>query len=167
LDLGQLLRQVVDELEGAHPEARVKLECTGDAHGEWDADRLAQVFSNLVGNAVAHGEPGTVVSVLVDGRAATVVAISIRNRGSLSSDLLARLFEPLGGEAPELGQGRGLGLYISHELIRGHGGTIEVSSEAEAGTLVSVRLPRTSTRAGRAARPEVHGPDLFSAPGTD
>lgn len=169
VDLGQLLRQVVDELEGAHPEARVSLECRGDASGEWDADRLAQVFSNLVGNAVEHGEAGAEVSVVVDGRSATVVSAAIGNRGSLPSELLSRLFEPLvGGEGPELGHGLGLGLYISHELVRGHGGSIAVASSAETGTLVTVELPRAGAPGGhgRTPRREMHGPDLFSMPTT-
>ncbi|MEO8875156.1 MAG: HAMP domain-containing sensor histidine kinase, partial [Polyangiaceae bacterium] len=51
-DLGKLTNDLVDELRVQHPEATIDIESKGDLRGDWDSDRLAQVISNLVGNAL-------------------------------------------------------------------------------------------------------------------
>jgi PAS domain S-box-containing protein len=66
LDLGWLCREVVDELRLAHPAGRIAVSVEGDVRGEWDRDRLEQVVSNLVSNALQHGQ-GSPVEVRVVG----------------------------------------------------------------------------------------------------
>ncbi|HEY4224016.1 MAG TPA: ATP-binding protein, partial [Myxococcota bacterium] len=116
----------------------------GDTRGTWDADRLMQVFSNLIGNAVQHGT-GT-VRVRVDGLAAGVVVVQVQNDGVIADSLLGTLFEPMAGGASRRdgSRGLGLGLYITQQIIMAHRGTIEVRSSVEHGTAFTIRLPRAT-----------------------
>jgi PAS domain S-box-containing protein len=145
MDLGQVGRRVLDEVEDAHPERNVVVEMTGDLRGVWDPDRLAQVVSNLAGNAVQHGAPEARVSVCFDGRHPAHVVMRVANGGALPRDLVAGLFEPF--RCAELrkrnAKGLGLGLYITQQIVLAHGGTIEASSSADdATTTFTVTLPR-------------------------
>src|SRR5262249_19114123 len=63
-DLPPLCREVIDEVASAHPEARIALEAPASLVGDWDRDRLEQVLSNLVGNAIDHGT-GSAITVRV------------------------------------------------------------------------------------------------------
>ncbi|MES1158250.1 MAG: GAF domain-containing protein, partial [Haliangium ochraceum] len=72
-DLAAVVRQVMDELDEANPEWSLRLSCHGDTSGRWDPDRLSQVFSNLVANAVRHGRPEHGVAVTIDGQGALSV----------------------------------------------------------------------------------------------
>src|ERR1035438_7103581 len=74
-DLGEVCRNAVEEFE-----ATIQLEVEGDVTGSWDQDRLADVLSNLVGNAIEHAAPGTVVSVTAHGIGAEVV-VEVSNQG--------------------------------------------------------------------------------------
>jgi signal transduction histidine kinase len=141
-DLVQLAERAVAELAAAHPGSEIRLEAPEGALVEADPDRIGQVISNLVGNALQHGPRGGPVSVTVvpDGDA---VALRVHNRGpAIAADLLPELFEPfrrghVGGEGGSLG----LGLFIVREVVRAHGGTVEVASSEEEGTTFTVRLP--------------------------
>jgi len=145
-DLDDVTRHVVDEVLQAHPERQVLVELGGDCHGEWDPDRIAQVLTNLVGNALAYSPPGTPVHVRTRSEPGSAV-LQIHNQGTpISPELLPRLFEPLTRGAPTTGQQSrsiGLGLYIVREIVRGHGGAVEVASNSNTGTTFTVRLPRT------------------------
>jgi signal transduction histidine kinase len=144
VELVPLMRQVVDELDDANPEWTFRLEHEGATDGVWDADRLSQVFSNLVGNAVKHGAPEHGVSVRIDGTAPDEVRVRVQNMGVVPPDLLPRLFEPMIGaqQRREKSHGVGLGLFISSEIVRAHGGRIDVRSSEADGTLFTVALPR-------------------------
>lgn len=143
-DLVPILRQVLDELCDAHPTHHFRVEgFDGDALGNWDPDRISQVFSNLVANAVQHGTRERGVAVRIDGSRRDAVCVHIENGGNVPAALLPRMFEPMAGgdRRGEKSQGLGLGLYISREIVRAHGGSIDVATSA-AGTTFSVRLPR-------------------------
>jgi signal transduction histidine kinase len=144
IDLSALVRQVMDELDEANPDWTLRLSCAGDTFGRWDPDRLSQVFSNLVANAVRHGEPAHGVDVTVDGRAEASIRVTVHNMGTIPARRLPKLFEPLAGASrrPEKSQGLGLGLFITRELVRVHGGSIEVRSDDASGTTFTVTLPR-------------------------
>ena len=145
-DLDDVTRHVVDEVLQAHPERQVLVETGGDCHGEWDPDRISQVLTNLVGNALAYSPPGTPVRVRTRSEPGSAL-LEIHNQGTpISPELLPRLFEPLTRGAPTSGQQSrsiGLGLYIVREIVRGHGGTVDVASATDTGTTFTVRLPRT------------------------
>ncbi len=141
--LEEVVRRAVDELAAANPDRAFEVEIRGEARGDWDADRLEQVASNLVSNAVDHGAPGTPVRVTVDGTG-DEVSLEVVDRGDpFPPEVLAHLFEPFAqgpDEQSRKGHGLGLGLFIAKEIVRGHGGTIAVRSDGE--TAIVVRLPR-------------------------
>jgi signal transduction histidine kinase len=145
-DLCAIMSQAVDELSHAHPSWRFSLQRgRGDTSGVWDADRILQVFSNLAGNAVQHGSEEHGVSVVFDGSSPDAVGVRIHNGGSIPRELLPRLFEPMaGGDRRRTNsRGLGLGLYISREIVKAHGGEIQVAT-AEDGTSFTLRLPRVA-----------------------
>ncbi|MDY7226108.1 sensor histidine kinase [Hyalangium rubrum] len=151
LDLHAHAAQVLEELEHTHPDRKLELSQQGDTHGEWDPDRIAQVITNLVGNALKYSAPNTVVGVKTRDEGDTVV-LEVHNWGEpIAVELMGNLFKPLSRGAAKVDmqtRSIGLGLYIVASIVRGHGGAISVSSTVEGGTLFSVRLPR-SAPAGR------------------
>ena len=157
MDLGLLCRETIAELHAFHPESRLEFRSEGDLNGTWDLDRLAQVLSNLVGNALQHGGRNGLIEVVgkVDGEE---IIIEVHNQGpAIPPALLANIFEPMVRKSTG-SEGRGstslgLGLHIAREIVLAHGGTVRVTSTTDAGTTFSVRLPRHS-----AALPAAHEP---------
>lgn len=145
--MGSICRAIVDELEGAHPRRRLRLDCAGDLDGQWDPVRCMQALSNLVGNALAHS--ATDVEVSVDGSDAEVVRVSVHNGGEpIPAEELPTLFEPFRrGSQVRNGQGLGLGLYITREIVSAHGGRIEARSSAAEGTTFMTVWPRAALAA--------------------
>ncbi len=143
--LHEVTRQTVEEVRLVHPEREVQLHTSGDGRGEWDPGRLAQIITNLLSNAVAYSPEGTIVRVLSRGEDSTV-SLEVHNEGEpIPADLLPVLFEPYrrGREVRNTASGNiGLGLFIVHQLVHAHGGTIAVRSTAAEGTTFTVRLPR-------------------------
>nr|WP_257620185.1 hybrid sensor histidine kinase/response regulator [Janthinobacterium sp. NKUCC08_JDC] len=139
-----LARAIVEEFETAGQAPLVEVSSVGNLHGQCDAGLLSQVISNLLNNAITHGEPGTPVQLDLDGRAADHIELRIANRGVIPAALLPTLFEPFqqAGEKRRTGQGLGLGLYTVNMFVKAHGGTVEISSTAAQGTLATVRIPR-------------------------
>lgn len=144
VDLLPLLRQVLDELDDANPECALALDHAGCTAGMWDEDRLCQVFSNLVGNALQHGVPSRGVRVRVDGTALDRVRVLVHNMGAVPSELVPKLFDPMVGGEPrrERSHGLGLGLFITQQIVKAHRGAIDVRSTEELGTTFTVSLPR-------------------------
>jgi signal transduction histidine kinase len=148
MDLAAVCREVVDEFRSAHPTVEVQFNCTGDATGKWDVSRLRQVVSNLVGNAIQHGDTAAPIVVTLGGERSNVM-LEIRNFGTpIPQGELQRVFDPLvrGASANTPRRNRpgsiGLGLYIARELVTAHGGTIAVNSSQQEGTSFTVHLPR-------------------------
>jgi PAS domain S-box-containing protein len=143
-DLHAIARQVVEELQTSSPGLGFDVELRGDGTGEWDADRLAQVLDNLLGNAVKFRREGTPIQVAVHG-AEEGVTLHVHNQGEpIPPELLPRLFAPLqrGVDSSRGERSIGLGLYIVDHIVRAHGGSVQVSSSWEAGTTFTVWLPR-------------------------
>jgi signal transduction histidine kinase len=147
-DLAELCRAVVQELEDAHPHAHITFGQAGSLTGEWDPDRIGQVISNLVANAVQHGASGTSIEVDVDGRTPDAVRVRVHNEGPVPDAVLPTLFEAFKGmkgnsaEAKAARSGLGLGLFIAQEIARAHGGNITVRTSQAEGTTFEVVLPR-------------------------
>jgi PAS domain S-box-containing protein len=144
-DLSELLAHVVDELTvAAAAEPAITLQHEGVTTGEWDEDRLEQVFSNLIHNALQHGRGGRVDVTLSGGEREVVVRV--RNDGEpIHPTILPVMFDPF-RQAEKRSRGRagglGLGLYISQQIVAAHGGKIEVESRVAEGTTFEVMLPR-------------------------
>jgi len=143
-DLGALLDRVVAEVQAAWPERRIEVDKSGDLHGNWDGERLAQVTSNLLGNALQHGDEGDAVQVNVDAGKADAVVISVSNSGTIPAELLPQLFDPFRGSQRQAGraEGLGLGLYIVQQIVLAHGGSVAVKSGANNRTTFTVSIPR-------------------------
>jgi signal transduction histidine kinase len=146
--LATLVEKVVEEIRGAHAGRAIDTHFTGDVTGEWDAERLAQVCSNLLDNAVKHGAPNTPVVVELRG-AADDVTLIIRNEGKpISAASLVTLFDAFRqGSAEVAGRGLGLGLFIVEQIVKAHGGSVSVTSDLDATTftvVLSRRAPGNS-----------------------
>ena len=141
-DLGAIAAAAVADLRAAHHASVIELAAPAAADGHWDAGRMAQVVSNLVANAIAHGDRASPVRVALEV-ADDHVVLRVSNRGPMiPRELLPTLFEPFRqGNGATRSRGLGLGLYIVDQIVRGHGGTIAVDSTAD-GTTFSVRVPR-------------------------
>jgi signal transduction histidine kinase len=140
VDLGDLLERIVLE----YPASRgreVRVDCVGDATGEWDRGRLLRLVVNLVDNALAYGAPATPVDLRVEGENGHVV-LRVHNEGEpIPAELRPHIFEAFRRGAT--GAGSGLGLYIVNQIAHAHGGHVDVDSAAERGTTFCVRLPRS------------------------
>jgi PAS domain S-box-containing protein len=137
--------RVVDEVQASHPERTLLCDAAGDTCGQWDPDRLEQLVSNLVENALKYGAPGTPVTVRYRGEH-DAVTLAVHNQGPpIPPQLRPHLFEPFrkGEHAEDKARSSlGLGLYIVRQIVEAHGGTVDVQSNGEQGTTFTVRLPR-------------------------
>ncbi|WP_157267876.1 hybrid sensor histidine kinase/response regulator [Azohydromonas aeria] len=141
-DLRAVADTAVAELQQAQPGARIEFSTGGDLAGRFDADRLAQVFSNLLGNALQYGEPDEPVRVQLDGSDARELCFTVRNAGRLSDEVLQRLFDPFKTARDGGHDGLGLGLYIVRQFVHAHGGRVTGRNGAD-GVEFEVVLPRT------------------------
>lgn len=150
MDLATTCRQTVDEITAYYPGRTVNLEAAGELWGEWDAGRMGQLLSNLLGNAFQHGSARTSVEVRVSGDPDSVV-LTVHNQGGLIPTAnLRTIFDPFKQGDPATSKAKdsrsvGLGLYIVDAIVVAHGGAIAVTSN-EQGTTFTVTLPRKPTQ---------------------
>ncbi|HUR92127.1 MAG TPA: sensor histidine kinase [Gemmatimonadaceae bacterium] len=149
MDMADAVRDVVAELHAAYPDRSIQMEADTSLRGQWDQDRVMQVFTNLVSNALQHGAPGAPVTVSLRGEGESV-AVSVHNTGKqIPADQRATLFSPMKKPRSSAREARdgttgslGLGLYIADQIVRAHKGRIEVESSDEGSTAFTVHLPR-------------------------
>jgi signal transduction histidine kinase len=146
MSLGRVVRDVVDEVAAGDRRCQIRVDTRGDQRGHWDAGRLSQALSNVIGNAVQHGMSGTAVTVQVTGEAEWV-AVAVHNRGAvITPDQLDGIFNPMKVARPDAKRGPvaglGLGLYIAERIVSAHDGRIDVASSEMEGTTFTVHLPR-------------------------
>jgi two-component system, sensor histidine kinase and response regulator len=140
-----LVQRAVDELASTHPERQILVDATSDAMAVGDAERLLQLFSNLVANAIHHGAPDQPISISVRVAPRNVV-VSVHNGGAIPDAIRAKIFDPFRERdlTRQRSRGLGLGLFIAQQITLGHGGQIELSSSAAGGTRFTVHLPRAT-----------------------
>jgi signal transduction histidine kinase len=141
--IGQILNQVVAELRASHLDKTIETECDMTATINCDGQRIGQLFSNLLGNAITHGtadKPIVVRAGTDDG----TFELSVANSGDpIPPATMKQLFHPFyRGTVKQSLQGLGLGLYIASEIARAHGGTLDVNSSADE-TRFTFRMPAT------------------------
>ncbi len=139
--LTPVLEQVIAELESAWPDVAIEAAIDVDEPVNCDRSKMGQLFSNLLGNAIAYGDHGRPVRVsarTIDG----VFELAVTNYGQPISDkAMENLFKPYTrGDRPSQ-QGLGLGLYIASQIAKAHGGEIKASSSSEETRFV-FRMPQ-------------------------
>ena len=135
------LAQVVNELQSAYPDRHIDIQFDLSQPIDVDHARIAQMFSNLLGNAISHGDedqPIAVEAKVGDGH----FLLAVANRGEpIPPAAMERLFQPFyRGEVRPSMQGLGLGLYIANQIAEAHGGRLDVKSDAEE-TRFMFRMP--------------------------
>ena len=146
-DLALVCGDVLDEFRAAHPHRSFPFAAEGDLRGEWDAARLRQVLSNLVANALEHGDDGGEIAIAARSAGPDVI-LTVTNRGpEIPESALPTLFDPFvrgafTSPSSRRREGVGLGLFISRAIVTAHGGTITAASSPSEGTVFTVRLPR-------------------------
>lgn len=148
-DIHATLSHVVDELREAHPERRISVDFELPARLSADHHKIAQMFSNLVANAIAHGavdEPVRITGQVCGGH----LEVAVVNGGqAISADRLKTIFMPFQRGRLQAGsQGLGLGLFIASEIAKAHGGVIDVRSH-DIETCFTFRMPISSVRPAR------------------
>jgi signal transduction histidine kinase len=127
----EILNHVITELRLVWPERAIETEFSLLEPVFCDGNRIAQLLSNLLGNALSHGAAGFPVQVKAQSEKGKF-SLSVINAGeAIPTAIMERLFQPFSrGEVKPGQQGLGLGLYIASEIARAHQGTIEVASTA-------------------------------------
>jgi len=142
-DLADLLREVVErfEEEARRAGSTVELEAPASARGRWDRTRLDQAITNVLSNAIKYGT-GKPVHVAL-AAAAESVSITVRDHGiGIAADDLGRVFGRFERAVPSRHYGGlGLGLYITSQIVRAHGGSIDAQSEVGKGSTFAITLP--------------------------
>jgi signal transduction histidine kinase len=140
-DLADALRHVISEVQSIHPGRSIQ-SSIGDLHSvHCDRERVAQLLSNLVANAVAHGDPDGPIEISAQINKGQFV-LSVKNQGLIAEDALPHLFRPY--SRPTSGTprtGLGLGLYIASQIAQSHGGKLDVVSTEQQGTTFTFSLP--------------------------
>lgn len=145
VQLEPVFRHVIEELQVANPEREIKSDINIPDPVTCDPGRLSQVLSNLLANAIAHGAKDGPIRVTA-GQPDGGLLLSVHNTGAaIPADILPTLFEPFSRENVRASQqGLGLGLYISSEIVKAHGGTLSASSD-ERETCFTTNLPAPSS----------------------
>jgi signal transduction histidine kinase len=144
-----ICRIAYDEVRAAHPERSFQFKTSGNLEGRFDSERLQQVLENLLNNAIQHGARSEPIILAAHGEQ-DKVTVQVKNFGRrIPPDQLQVIFNPLVqipsalvDEDRDLSGSLGLGLYIAHEIVAMHGGTIVAESSDEGGTVFSACLPR-------------------------
>jgi signal transduction histidine kinase len=145
-DIAKLCQTIADELRSINEAQVVKVELEGDPVGFWDAARMGQVLSNLMGNAIQYSDSCSPVTVAIAGNDPDAVTLNVHNFGpTIPVENQRAIFESgVRGQVNDPGGHThlGLGLYIARLIIEAHGGKISVTSDEKKGTTFTVQLPR-------------------------
>ena len=145
-NLTETCHAALAELMAAHPRRTFEFSHDGDLRGHFDPIRIGQALSNLLNNAINHGESGHPVNMRAWAEAGDLV-VEVTNKGTtIPPDALQAIMDPaarvhLPGNAGS--SGLGLGLYIAQQVAKAHGGSITVSSRDEE-TRFSLRMARAT-----------------------
>ena len=143
-NLVETCRAALDELMAAHPRRTFDFSFDGDLRGHFDPTRIGQALSNLLNNAINHGDSAHPVSMRASAEGPDLV-VDVTNKGkTIPPDALQCIMDPMArvhlpGSAGS--SGLSLGLYIAQQVAKAHGGSITASSQDQR-TRFSLRIPR-------------------------
>lgn len=145
IDLSKQGEKIVQEVQLGYPESKLIIESPGPVQGEWDVLRLDQLITNLLTNALRHGEPGGPVTVRISSKGEKAV-FTVHNQGppipeDIKKMIATGVFAKNNGD-PTKKDSYGLGLYIVNAIVDGHQGEMEVQSDQEKGTTFKIILPK-------------------------
>lgn len=153
LDLSVLCKRLIDEVQPVLEKHSVELQTDGPILIEGDDTRLEQVLQNLLDNAIKYSPEGGAIVIEIVERGEHA-CMSVRDQGiGIPEASRSRLFERFyraGNVNPRSITGLGIGLYLVHEIVASHGGTVEVTSQEGRGSTFTVCLPLSN---GAAAWP--------------
>ncbi len=142
-DMGEVCREVADELQIAHPQRVLSVTTSGDLVGSWDRDRVVQAIANLLANALVHGRDPIELRAFEEPDRQSVTT-QVHNAGPpIPEELIPTLFDPFRQGPTGAPGGLGLGLFIVQQIALAHGAYCTVLSSERAGTTFSIRWPRT------------------------
>ena len=147
--MAELCQTIADELRSINETQLIKVEPEGDPVGFWDAARMGQVLSNLMGNAIQYSDSGSPVTVTISGKDPHTVTLNVHNFGSIIPVENQRAIFQSGmrGQVNDRGEHTHLGLgLIAKLIVEAHGGEIAVTSDEKMGTTFTVRLPRAELK---------------------
>jgi len=141
VDLERLCREIVEEFCIAHPGKELRVSAEGGVTGSWDRLRLVELVTNLLVNAIDHGDVSAPVVIEVR-RKGGFAQLAVANHGPrIPRELTQSIFEPFcRAPASATHKGTGLGLYIAAQIVAAHGGSIGVTSGRNR-TRFTVTLP--------------------------
>lgn len=149
-DLTTVCKAAFNEVSLVHPKTAFRLEAEAGLVGVFDAERIHQVVSNLLNNAVQHGRLGYPVILLLLRNERGLV-VKVKNNGfPISPESLQVIFDPLvqipaAESSNQQSTNLGLGLFIAREIVLAHGGTIGASSIGDE-TQFTVEIPHVVQR---------------------
>ncbi|MCY2687544.1 sensor histidine kinase [Salinimicrobium sp. TH3] len=145
VDLSEQSVKIVQEIQLGYPDSELIVKTPGPVQGEWDIVRLDQLMTNLITNALRHGNPGGPVTVSVSAKG-NEAFFQVYNEGSPVPEniksLISTGFSNKLNRDPAKKDSYGLGLYIVKAIVDGHKGRIELKSTKETGTTFTIILPR-------------------------
>jgi PAS domain S-box-containing protein len=144
VSMSHMLERIVDDFRDAADAAGCEIELTtsGTVDGCWDVDRIEQVITNLIANAIKYGAGKPIDVEVLDSADRVKIRVADHGIGIESADF-KRIFERFERAVPvDNYSGLGLGLYITKRIVDAHGGLIHVTSMRGQGTTFTVDLPR-------------------------
>jgi len=154
IDVAPVCQRVVAELATAYPNRAIELSCPECLRGSFDGTRIGEMLSNLIANAIQHGDPTTPITVTVSLEADHMV-FRLHNEGPpIPRPALQTIFDliPLRRKEDKKPQSEfshlGIGLFIVKKIVEAHSGMISVSSTAATGTTFVVSLPCHESKVG-------------------
>jgi signal transduction histidine kinase len=144
VDLVEIVRESVEVLQSISPTHTLSFDAPSHAWVLGDAERLGQVVINLISNAIKYSPRANTVEISLKAEEATVT-LSVRDHGmgipkAQQQHMFERFYRVSSEQAKKV-PGLGLGLYISSEIVKRHGGAIRVESEEGQGAVFLVTLP--------------------------
>ena len=152
-NLAQIVRASLAEVQGGYPHRSFRIETEDDLMIHVDAPRMQQAITNLLINAVQHGNSTAPVE-LVARQAGDATVLQVRNKGvRIPPDVLQAIFDPAvqfeaASRNPRRSASLGLGLFIAREIAQGHGGTLDAESSDDE-TAFTIRIPPQASAGGR------------------